>query len=157
MISSTVRRVPEHTSKKNNERIQREIERNIAYYSAHPERIPERLKELDEEWDIERILEAQSSTFVVLGTVLGATVNRKFFIIPAIVGSFLLQHAIQGWCPPVPIWRRLGVRTQSEIESERYALKAIRGDFEGIGPAASIQADNEGMNRLLETLKGRCQ
>jgi hypothetical protein len=45
------------------------------------------------------------------------------------VTGFLLQHAIQGWCPPVPILRRLGFRTADEINRERYALKALRGDF----------------------------
>jgi hypothetical protein len=28
--------------------------------------------------------------------------------------------------------RRLGVRTREEIDRERYALKALAGDFEGI-------------------------
>jgi hypothetical protein len=48
------------------------------------------------------------------------------------VAAFLFQHAIQGWCPPVPILRRMGFRTASEIEQERQALKALRGDFAGI-------------------------
>ena len=43
--------------------------------------------------------------------------------------GFLLQHAVQGWCRPVPIFRRLGIRTASEIDAERYALRMIRGDF----------------------------
>jgi hypothetical protein len=29
----------------------------------------------------------------------------------------------------VPILRRKGVRTRREIDAERYALKALRGDF----------------------------
>jgi hypothetical protein len=45
------------------------------------------------------------------------------------VQGFFMQHALQGWCPPLPVFRRLGFRTQYEIEQERYALKAIRGDF----------------------------
>ena len=45
-----------------------------------------------------------------------------------------LQHAVQGWCPPLAVWRRLGVRTQSEIDEERYALKALRGDFRDVRP-----------------------
>jgi hypothetical protein len=49
-----------------------------------------------------------------------------------IVASFLLQHAVQGWCPPVSIFRRLGVRTMREMDEERYALKALRGDFAGV-------------------------
>ena len=44
--------------------------------------------------------------------------------------GFLFQHAVQGWCPPIPILRRLGFRTSYEIEEERAALKALRGDFE---------------------------
>lgn len=38
-------------------------------------------------------------------------------------------HAFQGWCPPVNLFRRLGVRTQREIDEERYALKLMLGDF----------------------------
>ena len=52
--------------------------------------------------------------------------------LPGIVLPFLLQHAVQGWCPPVPLFRRLGVRTREEIEREKFALKALRGDFEEI-------------------------
>jgi hypothetical protein len=37
---------------------------------------------------------------------------------------------LQGWCPPLPIIRRAGVRTAREIEAERTILKAIRGDFQ---------------------------
>jgi hypothetical protein len=36
-----------------------------------------------------------------------------------------MQHALQGWCPPVPILRRLGFRTAREIFEERLALKSL--------------------------------
>jgi hypothetical protein len=39
----------------------------------------------------------------------------------------------------VPLFRRAGVRTATEIERERYALKALRGDFQPI----SRNADND--------------
>jgi hypothetical protein len=42
------------------------------------------------------------------GVLLGALVDRRFFVIPGLVAGFLLQHALQGWCPPVPVFRRLG-------------------------------------------------
>jgi hypothetical protein len=61
--------------------------------------------------------------------VLGLTVNRKWFMLPAGVAAFLLQHAIQGWCPPLSVFRRMRVRTADEINEERFALKAMRGDF----------------------------
>jgi hypothetical protein len=51
-----------------------------------------------------------------------------------VVAGFLLQHAVQGWCPPVPLFRRLGFRTAAEIDYERYALKALRGDFRNVRP-----------------------
>jgi hypothetical protein len=31
--------------------------------------------------------------------------------------------------PPIPLLRRLGIRTSREIEIERVALKILRGDF----------------------------
>jgi len=130
MISSTTMRVPEHTLDALNVDIRRETDRSIAHYSAaSPGAIARRLEELDREWDIERTLEANAATVALLGLGLGTFVNRRFHLLPFAVAGFLLQHAVQGWCPPVPIFRRLGFRTAAEIEEERYALKALRGDF----------------------------
>ncbi len=62
---------------------------------------------------------------------------------------FLLQHALQGWCPPVPFFRERGVRTAAEIGRERYALKALRDDFRNLKsaveparPIAALRAVN---------------
>lgn len=93
--------------------------------------LEKRLQQLDEEWDIERCLETGASSLMLTGSVLGATVSRKWLALPIGVSAFLLQHALQGWCPPLSILRRLGVRTADEINQERYALKALRGDFSG--------------------------
>ena len=60
---------------------------------------------------------------------LGVFRDRRWFLLPGAVAGFLLQHAVQGWCPPLPVLRRLGVRTADEINQERFALKALRGDF----------------------------
>jgi Protein of unknown function (DUF2892) len=130
MLPTTVGRVPFHTSDFINERIRRDTEERVAdLKDAGPAAIEQRLTELDEEWDIERTLEANAAAAVLLGLGLGATVNRKWFAFPAVVGAFLLQHALHGWCPPLPVFRRMGIRTAGEIDYERYALKAIRGDF----------------------------
>ena len=129
MVSS-VDRVPSNTDEMINRRIQAQIEQRVAYYAEHSAEIGLRLAELDREWDIERTIEANAATVALTGCVLGATVDRRWFVLPAIVSAFLLQHAVQGWCPPVPVLRRMGVRTADEINQERYALKALRGDFE---------------------------
>jgi F0F1-type ATP synthase assembly protein I len=130
MIPSTTERVPQHTAESVNEQIRRRTEADVARVSAAGRQaIDHRIAELDREWDIERTLEANAATAVLVGTVLGATVDRRFFAFPAVVAGFLLQHAVQGWCPPLPLFRRAGFRTAAEIDYERYALKAIRGDF----------------------------
>lgn len=134
MLQSTVARVPEHTAEHVNQRIRRETDERVARIAiAGPGAIARRLKELDMEWDIERTLEANAATAVLVSLTLGATVDRKFYFFPAVVAGFLLQHAVQGWCPPLPVFRRYGFRTQTEIERERYALKALRGDFKQVG------------------------
>jgi len=138
MFPSTVSRVPAHTDASANESIRQQTEENIARYrNAGPAAIDRRLRELDAEWDIERTLEANAATASLIGLTLGATVDRRWYLFPAIVAGFLLQHALQGWCPPLPVFRRLGIRTSYEIDYERYALKAIRGDFSNSDPGES--------------------
>ena len=134
MTSLTTERVASQTSEALNRAIQRGIDESVRHHAAHPEHIEARLAELDREWDIERALEANASTLAFSGVVLGATVDKRWLILPAVVTAFLFQHAVQGWCPPLPVLRKLGFRTVREIETERYALKALRGDFGPIGP-----------------------
>jgi hypothetical protein len=135
MFPSTVDRVPQNTAESINQWIRHTTEQNVVQHAPggrHP--ISQRLSELDNEWDIERLLEANAATVCLIGVALGALVDKRFFYLPAVVGTFLLQHALQGWCPPVPVFRRLGVRTQPEIDQEKYALKAMRGDFRQVHP-----------------------
>lgn len=129
LMRATADRVWANTSYKANRHIAEETERSIRYYAAHPEQISARLEQLDREWDIERALQANAAAITILSMALGLFKRRGFFLVPGVVGGFLLQHAIKGWCPPLPVFRRLGFRTAAEIEAERYALKALRGDF----------------------------
>lgn len=127
---ATTTRVSRQTDEHFNEMIRLQTENNIALYAAGgPAAIDRRLEELEHEWDIERILEANAASFSLLGLMLGLAVNRRWYLFSAGVAGFLLQHALQGWCPPVPVFRRLGIRTSREIEYERNALKALRGDY----------------------------
>jgi len=133
VVPATTERVARHTAEEINERISRQTEANVAYFAqGEPGLIRQRFCELDREWDIERVLEVNAATVALTGLILGRLVNRRWFLLPAVVAGFLLQHAVQGWCPPVSVFRRLGIRTQTEIEEERYALKALRGDFKKI-------------------------
>ena len=132
-MSTTRNRVPDHTSPEINRRIQRHLDESVRYYDRHRDEIPQRLRELAEEWDVERAIEANASALAFVGVALGvAGRDRRWLVLPALVTAFLFQHAVQGWCPPIPILRRLGFRTSYEIEQERLALKALRGDFNSV-------------------------
>ncbi|HYD05874.1 MAG TPA: hypothetical protein VEC60_09115 [Reyranella sp.] len=136
MVSNTVRRVPDHTDDAVNDRILEDTARRVLYYSHHRDGIDRRLRQLDREWDIERVLETNASALAFLGIVLGSVGDRRWLRLSAVVTAFLFQHAVQGWCPPIPMLRRLGIRTAREIEVERVALKALRGDFDTVGDAS---------------------
>lgn len=143
MTTSTTERVPKHTSDEVNARILTHTQDNVLRVAKQgPRAIDQRLIELDREWDVERTLETNAATAILVGSALGAFVDKRFFALPAVVAGFLLQHALQGWCPPLPLFRRLGVRTAAEIDQERYALKALRGDF------ASSQSHGEKTNAV---------
>ena len=130
MPSTTIERVPFHTDDAVNRTIKRETRARVRYYVANPQKIDRRLRELDREWDIERMLETNASLVAFTGVVLGVTIDRRWLALPALVTAFLFQHAVQGWCPPLPLLRRAGFRTSREIEIERVALKVLRGDFD---------------------------
>lgn len=157
-LPATTERVSIHTDAQRNRKIMIEMEHRLWYYVDHPEEIDARLRELDREWDTERTLELNASVLALAGSVLAGVLNRAFVLVPVVVTGFLLQHALQGWCPPVPVLRRIGIRTQSEIELERYSLKALRGDFGELGKPEADQSP-EGRRRyprkVLEAMQDR--
>jgi hypothetical protein len=112
------------------ERIDKGIRDSVRKYAnADESAITRRLVELDSEWPVERALMAGAGGFVWLGLLLGGTVHRRLTAVSAVAGAMLLLFALFGWAPPVLIMRRLGIRSQREINRERIALKAMRGDF----------------------------
>lgn len=132
-------RVRARTRSEINHDLDRQLEQRLRFYAVQDKQaITERIAQLDREWDIERTLEANAASVTLLGFFLGLTAGRKWFVLPLIAGGFLLNHAVRGWCPPLPVFRRLGVRTRLEIEQERYALKILRGDFDH-----SLQSDGK--------------
>jgi hypothetical protein len=129
----TVRdRIREHSPSEANQTIAEQTAELVRAHGSHPAALEHRLEELSREWDMERALFAMTSINMLLGLSASAR-KRRWLVWPAIVAAFQLQHAIQGWCPPVSILRRFHIRTQQEIDSERVALKALRGDFDRVG------------------------
>jgi hypothetical protein len=129
MLPSTSDRVHRNTHRRLNEGFHRRIHENVERHAqAHPQILGRRLAELDHEWDVDRAMETTYSAAFLAGFALvGRSRHWRLFCGAAAVS--LLSHGLFGWDPLLPLYRRLGFRTSSEIARERYALKAVRGDF----------------------------
>jgi len=126
-------RVEKNTPDSINDKIEQELKENIRYYSSlNNADITVRIKELEKEWYMDRLLITNASALAGIGVLLAATVSKKWLILPGVVLTFLLQHGLQGWCPPLPLFRKMGVRSFKEIDRERFALKYLRGDFDAL-------------------------
>ena len=128
--------------------------RELAQDAASPAgrmAISQRIDALEREWDIERVLEANAGTLALFGTWRSIRRGRAWSVLPLVVTGFLIQHAIQGWCPPMVLLRRLGLRSRQEIEVERWALKLLRGDADHLPSAGSV---TERVNAVLVAVAG---
>lgn len=121
--------VRHHTSEASNRRIDLQTQAEIDEVIDNEESVRERLLELDHEWDVDRALMV---TFAFLGGATAALAMRNIARTRRIGGwgglfftqvAFLAHHAIRGWCPPMPVLRRLGFRSKHEIAAERVMLE----------------------------------
>jgi hypothetical protein len=154
-LEREVDRVRDHSAHHVNRKIARTMHASVQQTVREGrDAILKRLAELDREWDIDRVLMAN---FAVAGgasflTGLERSRPRLFgyrrrrngwlYFFGAQLG-FLLMHAGIGWCPPVAVWRRFGVRTKNEIEVERQLLSsALEGEARAgeVNPAAPLMS-----------------
>ena len=87
--------------------------------------IRRRIDELDREWDIERYLQVNFVVVSAIAEQRGRRGSRPWMALFRAQQLFLLMHATVGWCPPTALFRRLGVRTQKEIDAERAVLTEL--------------------------------
>ena len=132
MSTATIARVPFPTTDSFNDIDCNALERLSSCASSNAS-VARQLDNLQREWDLERTLQTWFASVVLAGVTLSVARDSRWIALPAVAAGFMLQHALQGWCPSVPLFRRLGFRTQAEIARERYALKGMRGDFAGLG------------------------
>jgi hypothetical protein len=150
--ASEADRVRANTAPEVLKEIDSSIREQVTHYATQPlEVISRRIQELDQEWDVERWLETNASALALGSLILGVMTNRKWLLLTGGVLGFLFQHAVQGWCPPLPVLRRLGIRTREEIDREKFALKFLRGDFDSIPPERS-EFDGPAADRLLRAV-----
>jgi hypothetical protein len=142
-------KVREVTSEEENKKIEQDILKNLVFYKYNPAEIPERIEELEKEPDIEKALGTNASILALSGVVFSLFFGKKWLLLPAVVTGFLLQHSLQGWCPPLGIFRKLGFRTRKEIETEKHALKILNGDYDNVS-----SGENNNPEETLEIVKG---
>jgi hypothetical protein len=148
MIPPTIDRHTHATDRRVNYCISEQTRENVARYaSATPVLLEQRLHELACEWDVERVIAAIAGLGLTAGVVLTAFAGLGWLFVPLVIASFLLMHAVIGWSPVLPLIRRMGYRTGCEIAHERYALKALRGDFQRLDAVTTPQ-DREDLARF---------
>jgi len=120
-------RVRRHSSARVNAKIDAELTAS-ARHPLTPEGARAKLTLLDREWDLDRALMANFAVLGGLTLTLGVRgirgrkkPNGWLYLFGAQM-AFLLVHAVYGWCPTVPVLRRLGFRTAREIEAERHVI-----------------------------------
>ncbi|WP_331117429.1 hypothetical protein [Archangium sp.] len=134
-----------HTADGVNRRIDERVEGCVRHMAEQDRAaISDYLNKLEREWDLNRVVSVAASTVTVLGLVLGAKDGRGWRVVSGVAAGLLLQHGLLGFGPLAGLVRMLGVRTRKEIDLEKFALKALRGDFERIphdgGPLARANA-----------------
>ncbi|MGH2317915.1 YgaP-like transmembrane domain [Planococcus sp. SE5232] len=128
-LPSTQSKVNNATPDHINQKIERETEARInTFKRKDPEAIEQRISELEQEWDTERVLEVNMASLALASSIMALTVDKKWAYFSGAVSAFMLQHALQGWCPPLSLIRRMGIRTMSEINLEKQALKDLLED-----------------------------
>ena|SRR5687768_5251027 len=152
MISDTTANNITNTGDQNLEQMDAKIEENIRFYAAQPpEAISKRIEALDRECDLDQTM-ALAASGLGLGTLAFSFIGgRKWLLVTGAALGLLLKHMLHGTSPAVPLLRKRGVRTRSEIDREKYALKILRGDFEHMPKRDQLKANPA--QEVLRTLR----
>jgi hypothetical protein len=118
-----------------NERIDRETDERVRYYATRPvDFVSHRISELDSEWDVDRVLRADIAGLGLIGAGLLVALRKSWLALPIVALSLVAGSSTDTTQPLLVALRQIGVRTRGDIERERTALRALRGDF---GPLAA--------------------
>ena len=103
---------------------------NINHYYHNKSRIDNRLRQLEKEMNIEHIFQLHDVANITAGVLLSvATRKQKWLILPLLIAIVQSVQATAGLRLGTSLLRKYGFRTQADIDKEKYALKALRGDF----------------------------
>lgn len=121
--------IRKHTSAIVNQKIDRATQASLDRRYESPENIRARLAELEREWNVDRALMLNFAVIAGSAALLAMrSVKRRgsiggWGVLFFTQIGFLANHAIRRWCPPLPVFRRLGFRSEREIDAERAGLE----------------------------------
>jgi hypothetical protein len=109
---------------------------NIQHYSGRPiELVGKRIEELEEEIPLEALV-YRGGVLMAIGGLTLLLLGRKSraaWLLAVAIGALQLQYSYQGRNALTDILRKRGYRSRKEIETEKWALQALRGDFAAFG------------------------
>jgi hypothetical protein len=151
MIAKSLESAEPNGRQTNDAGISEQVRQTVARYEmAGPRIITYRMAELDSEWNSESALQLGFAAAVLGATVMETISGRKWRFLTSIAACFMMEHIIQGWCPPLSLLRLLGFRTPAEIDQERMALKIVRGDFADVGVPGTDEQSTFDLLRAVE-------
>ena len=112
-----------------------------------PDAIRERLDQLDREWTTGRASKATAGLMIVAGLALTAVFSPWWLVLTAAGGLLLLPYLFGRRSPLGGLFHRFGFRRGSEIEQEKVALKALRGDFQNVTTVQQV-VNQDDISRL---------
>ncbi len=113
-----------------------------------PVAITDRLNELDGEWTAGRAAKATAGIFIVVGlTIALLTMNLYWLILPIIGGAVMLQYLFGRKSLIGELFHAFGLRSGSEIDQEKMALRVLRGDFASLPTVHTIE-DRDALTRM---------
>lgn len=129
---------------------------NVRFYgSLGKEGLTERIRSLEEEWDMEKFVTVSMAGMGLFGLVMGFFGSRVWRVLTWISLPMLFLYGQEKWRPSEGMLKSLGLRSRREIDEEKYALKALRGDFQQVDSASGSEGENLARNssRALDAVK----
>jgi hypothetical protein len=109
---------------------------------AGPQPITDRLAQLDREWSAGRMTKATIGVLTVVGLGL-ALLNPWWLLLPAVSGLSLLEYLFSRTSWMGAAFRELGFRSGADIDQEKFALRALRGDFKHLPTVHEIESKDD--------------
>jgi hypothetical protein len=103
------------------------------YGSLGSHSISDRLAALEDEPELETVATLGLAGAGVLALIFGLLGSRLWRLLAWLVLPLIFAHARGRLAAPGQFLKTLGLRSRKEIEEEKYALKALRGDFRDMG------------------------